>query len=226
MSSNNIEITLLSGEEVKDKSKVLQKIGAGCKKFYWTRDIIVKSFAGVVDNFGYIYYDQIHYSYGIRPVLKTDNLYELIKNCPREFKDGVQTIELGTYPDLSKKLNVDYSYTLKPQYYKYHIPATSMINKSNIFQWYNCQTYIYNNQEIIKLRGSYYPIKPAKFYVDKENSMLISVGVLFKAPINVKDHNSYDDDFKNYQLYRFLNKEFKKDLLLNYDMPNQKTLHL
>ena len=62
--------------------------------------------------------------------------------------------------------------------------------------------------------------------VDKENSMLISVGVLFKAPINVKDHNSYDDDFKNYQLYRFLNKEFKKDLLLNYDMPNQKTLHL
>ena len=47
MSSNNIEVTLLSGEEVKDKSKVLQKIGAGCKKFYWTRDIIVKCFAGV-----------------------------------------------------------------------------------------------------------------------------------------------------------------------------------
>ena len=101
-----------------------------------------------------------------------------------------------------------------------------MIDKSNIFQWYNCQTYIYNNQEIIKLRGCYYPIKPVKFYVDKENSMLISAGVLFKAPINVKNHNNYDNDFKNSQLYRFLNKEFKKDLLLNYDMPNQKTLHL
>ena len=34
MSSINIEITLLSREEVKDKSKVLQKIGAGCKKIY------------------------------------------------------------------------------------------------------------------------------------------------------------------------------------------------
>ena len=226
MSSINIEITLLSREEIEDSSKVMQKIGPRCRKFYWTRNTILKTFAGVVDNFGYIYYDQTHYSFGIRPVLKTDNLYELIKNCPKEFKDGVQTIELGTYPDLSKKLNVDYSNTFKPQYYKYHVPATSMIDKSNIFQWYNCQTYIYNNQEIIKLRGCYYPIKPVKFYVDKENSMLISAGVLFKAPINVKDHNNYDNDFKNSQLYRFLNKEFKKDLLLNYDMPNQKTLHL
>ncbi len=220
----NIEVTLLSREEIEEKSKVLQKIGPGCKKIYWTSDTILKDFAGVVDIFGYIHYHQIHYNCGVRPVLKTDSLYELIKNCPRKFKNGIQIIELGTYPDLSKKLNVDYSHTFKPQYYRYHIPAISMIDKSNIFQWYNCQTYIYNNQEIIKLRGCYYPLKPAKFYVDRENNMLISVGVLFESPINVKDseyNNDYDNDFKNSQLYRFLNKEFIKDLLINVDITDK-----
>ena len=29
----NIEVTLLSREEIEEKSKVLQKIGPGCKKF-------------------------------------------------------------------------------------------------------------------------------------------------------------------------------------------------
>ena len=69
----NIEVTLLSRKEI-EESKVLQKLGAGCKRFYWTSDMILKSFSGVVDIFGYIFYDQTHYNYGVRPVLKTDNL--------------------------------------------------------------------------------------------------------------------------------------------------------
>lgn len=226
----NIEVTLLSRKEIEEESKVLQKIGAGCKRFYWTSDMILKNFAGVVDIFGYIFYDQTHYSYGVRPVLKTDNLYELIKNCPIELNNGILTIKLGTYPDLSKKLNVDYSCTFKQQFYKYKILNTSAISKSNIFQWDNCPTYIYNNdQEIIELHGSYYPVKPVKFYVDRENSMLISAGVLFTSPINVRNfeyNNIFDKYFKYSQLYRFLNKEFKKDLLLNHYVPKQKTMHL
>ena len=222
----NIEVTLLSRKEI-EESKVLQKLGAGCKRFYWTRDMISKGFAGVADIFGYIFYDQTHYSYGVRPVLKTDNLYELIKNCPTELNSGVQTIKLGTYPDLSKKLNVDYSCPFKQQFYKYKILDTSAISKSNIFQWYNCPYYIYNNdQEIIRFKGSYYPVKPVKFYVDRENSMLISAGVLFTSPINVNFEYNNNFDFKDSQLYRFLNKEFKKDLLLNHYVPNQKTMHL
>ena len=221
----NIEITLLDRKDIEGKSKVLQKIGAGCKKFYWTRDMILKDFAGVVDIFGYIHYHQIHYGCGVRPVLKTANLEELIKNFPSELKDGVQTIELGTYPDLSKKLNIDYSYFPKPKYYNYQIPAISMISKSNIFQWYNCPAYIYNSQEIIKMCGHYYPVKPVKFYVDRENSMLISVGVLFKSPINVQNPE-YNNDFNNSQLYRFLNKAFKNNLLSNYNTAKQKTPHL
>ena len=223
----NIEVTLLSRKEIEEESKVLQKLGAGCKRFYWTRDMILKDFAGVADIFWYIFYDQTHYSYGVRPVLKTDNLYKLIKNCPTELNSGVQTIKLGTYPDLSKKLNVDYSCTFKQQFYKYKILDTSAISKSNIFQWYNCPYYIYNNdQEIIRFKGSYYPVKPVKFYVDRENSMLISAGVLFTSPINVNFEYNNNFDFNDSQLYRFLNKEFKKDLLLNHYVPNQKTMHL
>ena len=202
----NIEVTLLSRKEI-EESKVLQKLGAGCKRFYWTSDMILKSFSGVVDIFGYIFYDQTHYNYGVRPVLKTDNLYTLIKNCPSELNNGVLTIKLGTYPDLSKKLNVDYSYTFKYQLYKYKIIVASAISKSNIFQWYNCPSYIYNNdQEIIKLQGSYYPVKPVKFYVDIEKSMLISAGVLFTSPINVRNfkyNNIFEKYFKYSQLYRF-----------------------
>ena len=225
----NIEVTLLSRKEI-EESKVLQKLGAGCKRFYWTSDMILKSFSGVVDIFGYIFYDQTHYNYGVRPVLKTDNLYTLIKNCPSELNNGVLTIKLGTYPDLSKKLNVDYSYTFKYQLYKYKIIVASAISKSNIFQWYNCPSYIYNNdQEIIRLQGSYYPVKPVKFYVDIEKSMLISAGVLFTSPINVRNfkyNNIFEKYFKYSQLYRFLNEEFKKDLLLNHYVSKQKTLHL
>ena len=54
--------------------------------------------------------------------------------------------------------------------------------------------------------------------------MLISVGVLFESPINVKDseyNNDYDNDFKNSQLYRFLNKKFIKDLLINVDITDK-----
>ena len=192
--------------------------------------MILKSFSGVVDIFGYIFYDQTHYNYGVRLVLKTDNLYTLIKNCPSELNNGVLTIKLGTYPDLSKKLNVDYSHTFKYQFYKYKIIVASAISKSNIFQWYNCPSYIYNNdQEIIRLQGSYYPVKPVKFYVDIEKSMLISAGVLFTSPINVRNfeyNNIFEKYFKYSQLYHFLNKEFKKDLLLNHYVPKQKTLHL
>ena len=225
----NIEVTLLSRKEI-EESKVLQKLGVGCKWFYWTGDMILKSFSGVADIFGYIFDDQKHYNYGVRPVLKTDNLYTLIKNCPSELNNGVLTIKLGTYPDLSKKLNVDYSYTFKQQFYKYKIIVASAISKSNIFQWYNCPSYIYNNdQEIIRLQGSYYPVKPVKFYVDIENSMLISAGVLFTSPINVRNfkyNNIFEKYFKYSQLYRFLNEEFKKDLLLNHYVSKQKTLHL
>ena len=225
----NIEVTLLSRKEI-EESKVLQKLGAGCKRFYWTSDMILKSFSGVVDIFGYIFYDQTYYNYGVRPVLKTDNLYTLIKNCPSELNNGVLTIKLGTYPDLSKKLKVDYSHTFKYQFYKYKIIVASAISKSNIFQWYNCPSYIYNNdQEIIKLQGSYYPVKPVKFYVDIEKSMLISAGVLFTSPINVRNfkyNNIFEKYFKYSQLYRFLNEEFKKDLLLNHYVSKQKTLHL
>lgn len=56
--------------------------------------------------------------------------------------------------------------------------------------------------------------------------MLISAGVLFTSPINVNFEYNNNFDFKDSQLYRFLNKEFKKDLLLNHYVPNQKTMHL
>ena len=229
MPLNNIEVTLLSKKEIEGKSKVLRKIGAGCKKAYWTNYTIAKDFAGVVDAFGYIHYEQIHYSFGVRPVLKLDNIDELIINCPSKFKDGIQIVEYGTYPDLSQRLNIDNPYSFTAKYYNYPIPTVSMIDKSKIFQWYNCPAYIYKNQEIIEMCGCNYPVKPIKFYVDRENSLLISVGILFESPINAEDPEyncEYNKNFNDTKLYLFLNKQFKNGLLQSYNMSKQKIMHL
>lgn len=209
-----IEVTLLSKEEVEGKSKVLQKAGRECEKIYWTSTpsyFYGWNAAGVfrVINAGAFSYGDVSNSGAVRPVLKSDNLDELINGCKGETKDGIQIVEFGEYPHLFEKTEINNPSFLKETGKKYSLPLQKLFPKT--FDLYDYPEYDYNGQKVIKVNEEHHPVKPVKLYVDRENSMLISTDVLFCSPINVDNEKHYGD-FTTSQLYRYLNNEFIKDL--------------
>ena len=209
-----VEVTLLSAGEVGGKSKVLQKVGRGCNDLYWVRsqpilnpsrnyiDSLVTSSGELVS------WNSVNFSYGVRPVLKADNLDELIKGRKSRVKDGVQIVEYGEFPDLFEETEINNSAFLKNTGKKYSLPPQERFPK--IFFLKNYREYDYNGQKVIKVDKEYHPVKPIEFYVDRENSMLISTDVLFNSPIDLSRY--FDDNFKKSQLYKYLNSEFIKFL--------------
>ena len=219
-----IEATLLSKEEVKRKSKVLQKAGRECEKIYWTSTpsyFYGWNAAGVfrVINAGAFSYGDVSNSGAVRPVLKSDNLDELINGCKGETEDGIQIVECGEYPHLFEKTEINNPSFLKETGKKYSLPLQKLFPKT--FDLYDYPEYDYNGQKVIKVNEEHHPVKLVKFYVDRENSMLISADALFISPINI-DNENYNGDFTTSQLYRFLNNEFIKSLRSDKQF---KTLH-
>ena len=220
--NNNIEVTLLSKEEILSNSRVLQKVGKECNYPYWTR---TKShpYCGQITNEIFTPEGEFeinfpcHYN-GVRPVLKYDKSEDFIKTSKTNYENGIEVVEYGQYPDFKKRINISdisklkwtkkYYYLVKgwPQYYSF------TILKYPEYKHYNGNKFIYIN-------NYFYKIKPVKFYVDKENNMLISKNILFFAPINIRFNNKkYNGDFKTSQLYKFLNNEFIRNLKPNKDI--------
>ena len=221
----NIEVTLLSKEEVEGKSKVLKKVGIGCGTCYWTstptplyfdyRGNALEFFVTGSATLGYSSIED-YLGFGVRPVLKADNLEELIKNCKMEIKDGIQIVEYGEYPHLFEKVKINNQSFVKKTGKEYRMPTQDRYPER--FTWVDFPEYDYDGQKVIIsniYRNIYYhPVKPVQFCVDRENSMLISTNALFESPINMDDVN-YNGNFKTSQLYNFLNNEFIKDLMSN-----------
>lgn len=204
--NKDFEVTLLSKEEVGDKSKVLQKVGIGCDESYWisTPSLFFNwsnAYVFRVTSSGELNDDAVYNSHGVRPVLKSDNLEDLIRNLKITYENGVETVEYGQYPDWDEPI------TIKHNLFKtnktYFNPEYNYEN----FRMRKYEEYSYNEQKVVKTNIGYFPVKSVKFYVDRENNMLISKDVLFDAPINV-DNSNYDGHFETSQLYKFLNNEF------------------
>lgn len=80
----------------------------------------------------------------------------------------------------------------------------------------NIKTTIDNDIEAVEFDSQYYSALPVKFYVDRENSMLISKSILFSSPINL-DSQNYDGSFETSELYSYLNSWFIKTLIPSSD---------
>lgn len=216
-----IEVTLLSKEEI-DGSKILKKIGVSCLEPYW---IITPPYSNerklvrelVVDSIGTFCDSTPDYGYGVRPVLKLNNLDKLINECEYEMKNGIQVVKYGYFPCMCEKLKISDSSFLRKTDNKYILPTQEAIPEEFLLTEY--VKYDYNGQAVIKADGKYYPVKPIKFYVDRENNMLISTDVLFFSPIdlNFKHHKK---EFETSRLYKYLNNEFIKGLTLNQSVKN------
>ena len=200
-----VEITLLSKEEVKRKSSILKKVGLGLECDYLERTL--PNFTAPSSGpFSQSYSDDVC---NIRPVLKFDNIEELLKCFQSDIKDGIQIIEYGHFPNLFEKVKIyDTSY-LRKTGKKYSLPSQETYPGK--FVIYNFPEYDYFGQKIIKIDEKYHPVRPVQFYVDRENGALISTKALFKSPINI-DSQQYNGNFKSSPLYSFLNNEFIKDL--------------
>ena len=211
-----MEVTLLSKEEIERKSKVLQKVGRICNRPYWTRTpshydsdlYIVYEFC--VTSSGLLTINNVLHHYGARPVIKSDNLEELIRNLKKTNEDGIEVVEYGKYPDLETELNIPGNVSLNQTGKIYYYPAKKGLNLDE-FDSRDYPEYEYNGQKVVRKGGNYYPVKPVKFYVDRENNMLISKDALFPSPINL-DKEDYNGYFETSQLYDFLNNEFIKAL--------------
>ncbi len=205
----NIEVTLLSKEEVEGKSKILEKVGRGCDYDYWTSTPSLFYSWNISDEFrvtssGELDFGNTCLRYGVRPVLKSDNLEDLIRNLKITYENGVEVVEYGQYPDLEVQFNIPNNVNLKPTGKKYYL--------FYYFGYlYEDLEYEYNGEKYVNKEGKYYKVKPVKFYVDRENNMLISKDVLFNAPINI-DNPNYDGHFETSKLYQFLNNEFINSL--------------
>lgn len=223
----NVEVTLLSKEEVEGKSKVLQKVGIKCDENYWTRTTSYFNPYDPIDEYYVVsssdQKDFINCTYGcrtidicgVRPIVKHNNLEELIGGliitdiALQGSYTSVEEVKFDHYPDLDKKICLHDNVNLKPTGKKYYYPLR---NSNGEFILHEYPEYEYNGEIIVNIENNYYPVKQLEFYIDRENSMLISKGVLFSSPINI-DKKDYNGDFETSQLYQFLNNEFIKTLM-------------
>ena len=213
----DIEVTLLSKKDI-EENEIIKKIGPACNHIYWTSTpshFIDWDYAGefrVTSSGELSGLDYVASGYGVRPVIKTDNLNELFKNSQIKIENGIEIIEYEAYPNLFEKVKISNDKDLCKTGKTYTIP----IRSSNKFKLIKCKEYECNGKKLIEYCGSYYKVKQVEFYIDRKNNMLISKDILFPSPINV-DNPNYDGNFETSQLYQFLNNEFIKELNPNIE---------
>ena len=214
--NKDIEVTLLNKEEIR-KSKVLKKVGRECRIPYWTCSMssCYESWNNVyyillVTPTGGIFKNKANEVYGIRPVLKSNNLEKLIKNLKISYENGVEVVEYGEYPNLEEKFYT--SNSSKPTGKSYCYPCSA--SRQNNYRVDEFLEYQYYGKKFAHLKYGFYAVRPIKFYIDREYNMLIAKDALFEAPINI-DNKNYNGDFSTSQLYHFLNNEFINSLLPN-----------
>ena len=217
---SNIKVTLLSKEDIEGKSKVLKQIGIKCGKEYWTSTPSCFFNRGFVQEFYVTSAGEFHegitgYPYGVRPVLKINNLELLIKKSKGWMNDNIQIIEYGQFPHLFERVEIYNEANLQRTGRGYIVPTQD--SYPLFFSKFTYPEYDYYGQKVIvEANGEYHPVKPVKFAVDRENSMLISLEVLFNSTINI--HNQkYNGAFETSDLYKYLNNEFIQCLVVDVD---------
>lgn len=206
--NKDIEVTLLSPDDFK-QSSILNNIK-------WYRDYWINTSAKHTKN-GYVsiamtYNEKVEFKNtkkrcGIIPVIKINDIDETLKDFNIIKDDNLEVVELGEFPDFGHRcfncLDPKTTFITGKKY--------NVVLNSYYFEIGKIEEYSSNGNKFVKIKDHNYPITQAKFYVDRDNNMLISKEVLFLAPININNPN-YNGDFKTSELYQYLNNEFIKSL--------------
>ena len=171
---------------------------------------------------------------GVRPVLPLSNTF--LNNIKEN--NGLTEVEYGEYPQYVVSTSMENE--LDQAYRNDNLRKTGKIYTSDFRNWddynlpfqakeheeyeYNGKRYIricYNNSDKYKLsNGKEYEkedyvwleVAPLTWYVDTVANVLVSKN-LIASGIRFCDNNKYDGNFKNTEMYMFLNNYFLKDIM-------------
>lgn len=217
-SKEDIEVTIPTIVGI-DRSKVFQKVDDCCNKDYWVKTLTkFCQYSYIynrqrVNNHSFGLWYNISDNCGIRPILKSNNIKKLIKNCNNSMERGIQVVEYGEFPDLFEEAKISDISLLEPTHNVYVLPSEDFLENLDVLLEYD-----YQGQKVVKKGDSYHPVKPIEWYVDEENNMLISKKVLFLLSINALNKN-YGNNSSASSLYDYLN-----DIFLNQLIDNKKQL--
>lgn len=229
------EITLLSSQYMFGK-KILNDDMIFLGKEYWTNTIeITNHFYGYKKVYvisskkgenwhGYFCFNEVDSISGVRPVIKVNNLEEVIKDCKKTDENGIEIVEYGEFPDFDKQINVTGNLLEAETFYlpeNKKDPKTGRKNNNNDFclETIPVKSYFYNGKKVAEYKGKYYEVKPIEFLIDRENEMLISKKILFNSILDVDFDDNNRLGFSLTLLYKYLNHCF-----INYLKSNEETI--
>lgn len=175
----NFKITLPSTEYL-EKSKLISQIGTQCRDLnndltdYWTSDNR-NNLALNVNIFGQIASKNVDSDSGVRPLIKTKNLSDIIQNSNSYInKQGIPIVEFGSwYSSKTTQLNNPINLIFTGR--SYPIGETKMGLE-----------FASEGQRYVLFNDKFRKVIPIKWYYDEEYKLLLSVSSLFYSLRNVK----------------------------------------
>ena len=174
---------------------------------------------------------------GVRPVLPYSNISNISSNGVRR-REGFFEVEYGEYPQyvvdtsLARTLESNFlSGTIKKTGKTYTTDSRKFDVNSSPFRAYEHEEYEYNGKRYIRIKipnglsyrlsnGKKYnegdtvwlEVSPIKWIVDEKAGLLVSKN-LIASGIRFCNDGQYNGDFKNTEMYQYLNTYFAKDMV-------------
>ena len=173
---------------------------------------------------------------GIRPVLPYLNISDISPYCVRG-REGFLEVLYGEYPQYAVDTNLgrilDDSFQagiLRRTGKTYTTDSRKVNENSEIFSPIEHEEFEYNGKHYVRVKSNVYPavallsnrsivppevyvwleVSPIKWIVDEKAKLLISKTLLASG---VRFCDGYNGDFKNTEMYMFLNTYFAKDII-------------
>ena len=178
----------------------------------------------------------------IRPVLICTDIPDILNNARRN-NQGVLEVECGEYPQyvvggsLRKELEVNFSFNVLPTTGKTYTTDSRLIQaNSEKFRAREHVEYVYGGKKYIRFVGDsnsvaktlsdgskvdigvpyWLEVSPITWYVDEKEGLLVSKSLLASG-VRFCNNRRYKGNFKETEMYMFLNDYFAKDIIPSDD---------
>ena len=183
----------------------------------------------------------------IRPALPYSNISDISSNGERGI-DGILEVEYGEYPQYA--VDSSLGRTLESEFLASRLRKTGKTYTTDSRIWYDesekfspveHEEFEYNGKRYVRVKSNCFKnkcklsngvevmlndivwleVSPIKWYVDESSRMLISK-TLLASGIRFCNNGQYRGDFKDTEMYTFLNTYFAKDIVFHEMIPEEK----
>lgn len=199
--------------EYLENSAIIKKLGLKCSDLnndltdYWTKEEKPDSNAGLIVNaYGQIGSRSSDCPSGVRPVIKSEKLKEIVQSAQTENKDGIKIIDFGQWYS-PNTIQLDNPTDLKFTNRSYPIGEKNMGLEFES-----------NKGRYVLFGDKFHPVIPIKWYYDEEEDLLLSKHSLFYSLRSPKLYNSNNITFS---LFDILNNQVLPIILDSENSKNQ-----